>query len=246
MRPAPVRDGTFLLVHTVWFVRLVSWSGALAFVLSLGYGLRAYVVDFSEVAPPGAPWGGAAAVNVLLFSVFALHHSVMARTGVKRLVVAATGEALERPAYVWLSSLLFLLCCLAWQPLPGVLYAWPAGWTAVPVAVQVAGAIVTAIAARRLDVFALAGLRPSRDVSHQPLETTGLYGWVRHPIYFGWILLVLGAPVMTATRAAFAAISIAYLVAAVPFEERGLVSHYGDTYRAYQRRVRARLVPGVY
>lgn len=233
-------------MHTVWFVRLVSWTGALAFVVSLGYGLRAYVIDFSEVSSPGSSWGAPALVNVLLFSIFALHHSVLARPGVKRLVVAVTGETLERPAYVWLSSVLFLVCCLAWQPLPGVLYAWPAGWAAVPLGIQLAGAIITALAARRLDVFALAGLRPPRDASQQPLETTGLYGWVRHPIYFGWILLVLGAPVMTTTRAAFAAISIAYLVAAVPFEERSLVSQYGEAYRAYTRRVRARLVPGLY
>ncbi len=233
-------------MHAVWFVRLVSWSGALAFVLSLAYGIRAYVVNFSATAPSEASWLAPAAINVTLFSVFALHHSVLARTGVKRHVTEWAGEALERPLYVWLSSMLFFLCCWAWQPLPGLLYAWPAPWASVGVALQWAGGLVTAIAARRLDVLALAGLRPPRASTAQPLETTGLYGWVRHPIYFGWILLVLGAPVMTTTRAAFAAISIAYLVAAVPFEERGLVAQYGETYRAYQRRVRARLVPGVY
>lgn len=225
----------------------MSWTGALAFVASLAYGIRAYVVDFSEVAPPGSPWTLPAVVNLLLFTAFALHHSVLARAGVKQVVVRTVGTALERPLYVWLSSVLFLLCCWLWQPLPGVLYAWPTAWRPWPVALQWIGGAVTLVAARRLDVLALAGLRQTApDAPPRPLETSGLYGLVRHPIYFGWILLVLSAQVMTFTRVSFALISIAYLVAAVPFEERGLVAVYGEAYRAYQRKVRARLVPGVY
>ena len=95
---------------------------------SLAYGVRAYVVHFDEMAPAGSPWAGAATVNVLLFTAFALHHSVLARSGIKQRVAAAVGEALERPLYVWLSSVLFFLCCWLWRPLPGVLYAWPSPW----------------------------------------------------------------------------------------------------------------------
>lgn len=234
-------------MHQVWFVRLVRWSGALLFAISLAYGIRAYTVHFAATAKPGTPWMAPALVNVLLFTAFALHHSVLARTGIKSAVTRMAGPALERPLYVWLSSLLFLACCAGWQTLPGTLYAWPAGWAPVLVGVQCVGGLVTAVAARRLDVFALAGLKPPRDTSTaQPLETSGLYAWVRHPIYFGWILLVLGTPTMTMTRATFAVTSIAYLVIALPFEERGLIAEYGDAYRAYQRRVRARLVPGLY
>jgi protein-S-isoprenylcysteine O-methyltransferase Ste14 len=234
-------------VSAISTIRLVSWTGALAFVASLAYGIRAYVVHFSDVAPAGSPWLGPAAVNLLLFTAFALHHSVLARTGIKQRVVRVVGAALERPLYIWLSSALFFLCCWLWLPLPGVLYAWPPSWEPWLVGVQWVGGAVTAVAARRLDVLALAGVRqPDANAPPRPLETSGLYGLVRHPIYFGWILLVLPAPVMTCTRAAFAFISIAYLVAAVPFEERGLVAMYGDAYRDYQRKVRARLVPGVY
>ena len=74
----------------------------------------------------------------------------------------------------------------------------------------------------------------------------GPYRWVRHPIYLGWLLLVFGVPHMTATRLAFAAISSAYLVVAIPFEERSLVETFGDEYRRYQQAVRWRLVPGVW
>ena len=245
MRPARPRPAA-RPVSTVSLTRLVSWSGALAFVASLAYGIRAYVVHFDEVAPPGSEWVGDAAINVLLFTTFALHHSVLARSGVKDRIAAAVGETLERPLYVWLSSVLFFLCCWLWRPLPGALYTWPSAWHPAMIGLQWLGAVVTALAARRLDVLALAGVRAATPDAPRPLETSGLYGLVRHPIYFGWILLVLPAPVMTYTRATFAFVSIAYLVAAVPFEERGLVAVYGDAYRDYQRKVRARLVPGVY
>ena len=76
--------------------------------------------------------------------------------------------------------------------------------------------------------------------------TTGLYGFVRHPLYFSWLLVVFGTPHMTMTRLTFAVVSSAYLGFAIPFEERGLIRVFGDDYRRYQRQVRWRMLPGVY
>lgn len=227
--------------------KVFSWGGAVVFAVALVYGIRAYVVDFAEVAPPGTPWAMPLAIDLALFSAFALHHSVLARAGLKHRVRARFGRGAERSLYVWSASLLFLWCCLAWRPLPGVLFAWPTALEPVAIAIQWLGGLVTALAARRLDAFELAGLRtPADDAPVRPLEQRGLYGLIRHPIYLGWVLLVLGTPVMNSTRAVFAASSILYLALAVPLEERGLVSAYGDAYRAYQRQVRWRIVPGVF
>jgi protein-S-isoprenylcysteine O-methyltransferase Ste14 len=79
-----------------------------------------------------------------------------------------------------------------------------------------------------------------------PLETRGLYGFVRHPLYFGWALFVFAAPDMTLTRFSFAVISTAYLAAAIPFEERSLGRIFGSQYEAYKKRVRWRMLPGIY
>jgi protein-S-isoprenylcysteine O-methyltransferase Ste14 len=101
------------------------------------------------------------------------------------------------------------------------------------------------------DLLDLAGVRqalgaPHGSPAHVPLQTGGVYAVVRHPIYLGWVLLVFGAPEMTGTRLVFAIVSTLYLVVAVPLEEQALRAQFGDAYRRYQRRVRWRIVPGIY
>ena len=108
--------------------------------------------------------------------------------------------------------------------------------------------MLTARGSARLDVLDLAGVRAvsPAPVPHVPLQTHGVYGFVRHPVYFAWVLMVVGTPHMTMTRLTFAVISTTYLAIAIPFEERGLLDVFGSEYRDYQKRVRWRIIPGVY
>jgi protein-S-isoprenylcysteine O-methyltransferase Ste14 len=230
---------------------LCAWIGAILFLASLAYFLFAYAVTFGETAAPASRLSPIL-IDVLLFSVFALHHSVFARTGMKTAVARAWSPAAERALYTWVASLLFLVVCWAWRPVSGVLYEIPTPWHWVGYAVQLAGIVITVQASRRLDVLDLAGVRATLQARtgepprHVPLETAGLYSLVRHPIYLGWFLFVFGAPRMTMTRFVFACVSTAYLAAAIPFEERGLIDIFGDDYTGYQRRVRSRMLPFVY
>jgi protein-S-isoprenylcysteine O-methyltransferase Ste14 len=219
-------------------VRALQWTGAVLFVISLAMGGRAYFQHFDVVAPAGTSALPAAAIDVLLFSAFALHHSVLARTPLKHWLHAR------------LASVLFLACTWAWQPLPGTWYALTGVWWWVGAGVQAAGVLVTLLAARTLSLKELMGLDPARQArptaTPATLETRGLYRVVRHPIYFGWVLFVAGAPLMTSTRLLFAVVSVLYLVVAIPFEERSLAENFGEQYRAYCRQVRWRMVPGIY
>ena len=227
-----------------------AWLGAAAFVFSLGLFLYAYVAWFG--ATDTGPWIRPAAVNAGLFSVFALHHSILARAWAKRLIVRTVPSWFERSLFTWVASLLFIAVVLEWQTVPGVLYRLDGPWRAAGYAAQAAGLAITALGSSALDVLDLAGVRPVLDARgaapprHVPLETQGIYRLVRHPVYFGWVLIVFGAPDMTATRATFAIVSTAYLVAAIPFEERSLGHVFGDAYRAYQARTRWRMVPGIW
>ena len=231
-------------------IRVMQIAGALLFAISLATGALAYISRFDAVAPNGtSPWSPVA-IDVALFSAFALHHSVLARTPLKRMLHARVGIDVERALYVIVASLLFLACTRLWLPLPGTWYAL-SGWKWwVGATVQGAGVIVTLLAARTLSLKELMGLDPSRQTSERdeakPLETRGLYRLVRHPIYLGWLLFVGGAPLMTSTRLLFAAISVTYLVIAIPFEERSLAANFGSPYEAYRRQVRWRMLPGVY
>jgi len=222
------------------------------FAVSLGFFLYSYLVRFGRPAHADGRFGPIA-VDALLFTVFAFHHSLFARPWVKQRLfglraIGPQTTPLERPAYVWIASLLFIAVCAAWRPVPGALYRVTGALAIAAYAVHVAGIVLTARGSARLDVLDLAGVRavspaPAR---HVPLQTAGVYGFVRHPVYFAWVLMVFGTPHMTMTRLTFAVVSTLYLAIAIPLEERGLVDIFGAEYREYQQRVRWRMLPGLY
>jgi protein-S-isoprenylcysteine O-methyltransferase Ste14 len=232
---------------------VVAWTGAGLFAASLAWFVYCYMVSFGQPAPPG---GGivAVVVNTGLFSVFALHHSVLARGSAKRAIRQLVPPELERSLYTWVASLLFLAVCTWWQPVPGVLYQLEGPWRAAAWLTQLVGGLLTIRASSALDVLDLAGVRQVERSSGRasetgevpPLTTRGLYGFVRHPLYFSWALYVFSTPTMTGTRAAFAVISTAYLMIAIPWEERGLIETFGNEYEVYRRKVRTRMIPWVY
>lgn len=224
------------------------WLGGVLFVASLGAFVVTYGITLGmpAAATAGSPWAAVLA-DVALFSVFALHHSVMARTGAKAWLTRRVPRELERSVYVWIASLLFLAVCLLWQPVPGSLWRADERTIWLCRAMQLLGGWLTLRSAGMLDALELAGIR---QVIGRPRPVRfwaeGPFGLVRHPIYLGWLLIVFGTPEMTMGRLVFAVTSSAYLVLAIPWEERSLVESFGETYRAYQRQVRWRLIPGVW
>jgi protein-S-isoprenylcysteine O-methyltransferase Ste14 len=218
-------------------------AGALVFVVALATGTWRFIA--LGTPPAQGPLVPGLLVNTLLFGIFALHHSLLAREPIKAAMARLVSPALERSTYVWVASLLFIAVCLAWQPIAGVGYRVPPPWAWLIGVVQLAGGVLTLDAARRIDVRVLAGLRPE-PVHDGTLVARGTYRVVRHPIYLGWVLLVWAASDMTIGRLVFAAVSTAYLVIAVPFEERSLRRRFGPSYDAYRDRVRWRIVPGLY
>jgi methanethiol S-methyltransferase len=228
--------------------RATAWLGGGVFVASLAWFAWSYFVRFGRTSPP-APDDAATAltVNALLFSAFALHHSVMARTGAKRWLTRIAPPTLERSIYVWIASVAFILTCAWWREIPAVLYdvAWP--WKGACHALQAWGVWLTLRSAAVIDPLELAGIRQVVGrVRPASFKVFGPYLLVRHPIYLGWALMTFGTPLMTGTRFSFAVISTAYLMLAIPLEERSLVDVFGDEYRAYQGAVRWRMVPWVW
>jgi protein-S-isoprenylcysteine O-methyltransferase Ste14 len=223
-------------------------GGGLIFAWSLLYFGWRYAVGFGDAAGASGPLAPAVA-DVLLFTVFALHHSAFARSGLKDAVTRFVPPALERSTYVWIASLLFIAVCAVWQPVPGVVWHASGGAAWLLQGVQVLAAVFTVLAARHLDILDLSGVRQALGLaSSRPMKIDdyGPYGLVRHPIYLAWLLMVWPAPFMNGTRFVFAATSTLYLVAAIPFEERDLRRTFGDAYTKYANKVRFKILPGLY
>lgn len=121
------------------------------------------------------------------------------------------------------------------------LYATPLSW--IPgVALLLAAWWTYAHAKRDFSTDQVIGrseLQPERH--EQRLVTTGLRARVRHPLYLGHLLSMLGWTIGTGTAAnyllsAFAIVTGAWMIRT---EEHELVARFGDEYRDYQRRVPA-------
>jgi protein-S-isoprenylcysteine O-methyltransferase Ste14 len=227
--------------------RLFVWLGGATFVGSLAFCGWSYLVTWSASVGRGYLDGWlAVAADAALFSVFAMHHSVLAREGVKTRLARSIPEPLLRSVYVWIASGLLILVCAIWRPVGGEIYR-ATGWRALAhAAAQLAGLWLIALSVRAIDPLELAGIRDPVVRTSTTLQITGPYRWVRHPLYLGWMLAVFGAAHMTGDRLAFAVISSIYLILAVPWEEQSLRRSVGEEYAAYARAVRWRIIPFVY
>jgi methanethiol S-methyltransferase len=223
-------------------MRLFVWLGGGLFVIALALTFWTYAVVFAR----DAPYAGWLPIvfDTLLFSCFALHHSLFARDRIKARIAGIVGHALVRSAYVWIASGLLIGVDLLWRPVGGIVYtmAQPAGGVAL--GVQIAGLWLTVRGAQAIHPLELAGIRDS--INPTALQVGGPYRLVRHPLYLGWMLMTFGAAHMTGDRLIFAAISTAYLAMAIPFEERSLVRLFGQQYESYRNRVRWRMIPYLY
>jgi protein-S-isoprenylcysteine O-methyltransferase Ste14 len=172
-----------------------------------------------------------------------VQHSVMARQGFKRLLTRVIPAAAERSTYVLASSLALLLLFWQWRPLGGVVWdvqngagrallygGFAFGWALVLLATVV------------INHFDLFGLRQTwRAFQGQPqaplrFSTPLLYRIVRHPLYVGWFFAFWCTPTMTVTHLLFAAVATAYILVAIQFEERDLMSAHPE-YAEYRRQV---------
>ncbi len=233
--------------------------GAGLFVLSLSYFVYSYWTVFGTPAegplrPPVVVW------NVVLFSLFALHHTVFARERIRHALTQALGR-LERSFYVWVASLLFIAVCKLWLPLPGTVWELEGAASFLLLFLQIGGIAFSVYSAAAIDIWELAGIRQLNSqlptTNAQPLptsnsqttiefKTTGPYGLVRHPIYLGWFFIVFCVGTMTMTRFVFAVVSCAYILLAIPFEERSMRRSTNGAYDRYMQRVTRKLIPGVY
>ena len=198
---------------------------------------------------PESPFLEALLINSLLLGVFAVQHSVMARPWFKKAWTKLVPQTVERSTYVLFSSLALLLLFALWQPMGGVIWKVEnASARAILYSIYAIGLLIVLIATFLINHFDLFGLRQVwlnlLGRPYQPLafKTPGLYRYVRHPLYVGWLLSFWATPTMTVAHLVFAVATSLYILAAIQFEENDLVRAHRE-YAEYRERV-PMLVPG--
>jgi methanethiol S-methyltransferase len=189
------------------------------------------------------------AFALLAVALYAALHSWLASLRVKAMARRLLGPTADRMYRLGFNivGVLTLMPVLA-VPLvePGrPLYAFSMPWAGILLAGQAGAAIVVLIGVSQTDPWHFLGVRQlAEGESGRPatLVTTGLYRYVRHPLYTAGAAFLWLTPIMTTTLLALYAAFTAYLYLGSLHEERRLRAEYGEAYADYQRRV-PRMIP---
>jgi len=232
----------FLYGLVAYLIFFVTFLYAIGFVSGL-------VVPKTIDTGPVAPVAEALMVNLLLMSLFAVQHSVMARKQFKQWWMRYVPQSVERSTYVLFSSLALVLLFWQWRPMPGVIWHVTNPQVAMAItALSLIGWLLVLVSTFLINHFELFGLHQiannlaGRAMPAPRFKTPALYKFVRHPIYLGFIIAFWAAPTMTVGHLLFAAVTTAYIFVGIFLEERDLVELFGDDYRRYKERV-SMLVP---
>jgi protein-S-isoprenylcysteine O-methyltransferase Ste14 len=229
--------------------------------LALTYGVLAYAFFFCTFlyaigfignlavpktidTGPAAPFPQAVLIDAGLLSLFALQHSVMARSGFKRLWTRLVPWHIERSTFVVAASAVLALLLWQWRCIPA--QVWDVRGTLAGTTLAVTfwiGWGLLLLSTFLIDHFELFGLKQvwaharGGELRRPDFKTPALYRIVRHPIYLGFVIAFWSAPLMSVGHLLFSIATTGYILVGICFEERDLIAAYGQRYREYRARV---------
>lgn len=186
-------------------------------------------------------------VNLLLLSLFALQHSIMARPAFKKWWTNFVSPVIERSTYVLLSSGTLLLMYSQWCPMKAIIWEVENETATMIInGIYFLGWVIVLISTCIINHFELFGLRQviqnlkikAAQPENHTFQVIYLYKIVRHPIMLGFLIAFWAAPVMTVGHLVFTLTTSIYIFIAVKFlEEKDLEKFYGEEYKNYQKKV---------
>ena len=189
----------------------------ICYLISLGVSLRIGFVGkhcvLSRLTQAHEHRSRGVGLDLLLLSLFAIQHSVMARQWFKRAWTKVVPEPVERSTYVLLASLVLLLLFWQWRPIPSLVWDVrnPTGRIVLQGLFWIGWGQVLA-STYLVDHFGLFGLKQvyrylkGKPEEPAPFKTPALYKIVRHPLYLGFIIAFWSTPRMTVGHLLFAAV----------------------------------------
>lgn len=195
----------------------------------------------------------------LIFLLFTLVHSLMASHKFKARLFAKVPALSPWYRIIYnVTSLIFLGWWAVSLPQSGELYRATGllFWILIVVQIVFGWLLLKSVFAQNGMIFlglkqVVIKLKKGRnpDYLDEPqrgkLVTTGLYRYMRHPMYTFVILLMAASPIMTTNLAYSILIFGIYFWVGSLFEERNLIKRFGDDYRAYQKKV-SRFIPKLF
>ncbi len=150
--------------------------------------------------------------------------------------------------FVYGISVVFLVW-LAVMPLDAVRFHWTPAW---PILLEVVGGLLLIASTGLLfrafadNTFLSPLVRIQEERQHQ-VVSSGVYSFVRHPMYLGAVGMAIGAPLLlgSAVGVGLGIVLVGLIVARIRGEERLLVDRLRG-YADYRQQVRYRLIPHVW
>jgi len=124
------------------------------------------------------------------------------------------------------------------------------GWSNVPTALVIVGDVLVAVGLGMSMLVVNQNNYAAATITveeQQPVISTGMYGLVRHPMYVGALIMMVGMPLALDSYWALLTVvpSLAVLAMRIDDEEKMLRQEL-DGYDEYTHKVHYRLVPGVW
>jgi len=216
----------------------------IAALYMLGF-LGNFIVPKSISSGTGGPLGQAMVINLMLLSLFAIQHSVMARPPFKKWLTSFMNPAIERSTYVLLSSLVLLLLYWQWQPIPTVLWEVKSEMIYLLImGLYGLGWVVVLASTFMINHFELTGLQQvynylkNKQSESSSFQINYLYKFVRHPLMLGFLIVFWATPYMTLGHLLFTSVMTIYIFLSVKYlEEKDLRRTIGKEYEDYQAKV---------
>jgi protein-S-isoprenylcysteine O-methyltransferase Ste14 len=171
--------------------------------------------------------------------LFAVVHSLLASQSCKQW---SYKHGLKEPRYRLVYSVFSVLTTAVWvwfvhQLADASLYQTDGFIWLVMVALQVLGLIVALAAFQPIDGLVFLGLRKA-STGTDPFIVSGIYRWVRHPMYSGAMLILLAMPEQSYNGLHFSLVICVYFIIGSRFEEKRMLQEH-PAYVNYQASVAA-------